>query len=158
MRTRMLLILMVVLGAVGCSFVHTVRLENISDSPVTIAYKLRPTDEFHGLFFESPMILRKHGREQVKDTSTVWNPADSVVTFTLAPGDMTYIGRCINCTLPALLREGAVDPWAVNGLDRINIYWMRIEHAGESRTYAPRELLELATKKKLARTVLSIKT
>ena len=156
MRMRLFLLASVVLGIGGCSFVHQVRIENVSDAPVNIAYKLRPTDHFHGMFFDRLVIMRKQGREEYRDTTTMMNAVDSVVTFTLAPGDHTTIAWCMNCSMESLLREGAVDPWAVNGLDRINLYWMRIEQQGHAQTYTPRKLLDIATKKKLQLTLFRI--
>lgn len=158
MRARVLVFVLIVLGIGGCSFVHQVRIENVSDAPVTIAYKLRPTDHFHGMFFDRLVIMRKQGREMVRDTTTVMNPADSVVTFTLAPGDRTTIAWCMNCTLEGLLSEGAVDVWAVNGLNRVNLYWMRIEQNGQAQTYSPQQLVALATKKKTQLTLFRIET
>lgn len=156
MNARGALLTMVALVLCGCSFVHQVRVENTSDAPVTIAYKLRPDDAFFGMFFDRLVIMRKQGKETIRDTTTVMNPADSVVSFTLAPGDRTVIAWCMNCTLEGLLSEGAVDAWARNGHDRVNLYWMRIEQSGTSRTYSPRELVALATKKKLQQTLFRI--
>ena len=156
MRASVVFLTLIVLGIGGCSFVHQVLVENVSDAPVTISYKLRPTDHFHGMFFDRLVIMRKQGREEYRDTTTVMNPVDSVVTFTLAPGDRTTIAWCMNCSMESLLREGAVDPWAVNGLDRINLYWLHIEQNGKAQTYTPRELLDIATKKKLQLTLFRI--
>lgn len=143
----------------GCSFTHQVRVENVSDAPVTIAYKIRPAPWQHGLFTNRPVVWRKQGKEAVPDTTIRMNPADSVVTITLGPGEEAHLGRCMNCTLEALTREGITDPWAdQNGNTRLNLYWMRIEQRGEAVTYTPQELVGFAHKNKLQQTLLRLKS
>ena len=143
----------------GCSFSHQVRVENVSDAPVTIAYKIRPALWQHGLFTSRPVVLRKQGKETVPDTTIRMNATDSVVTVTLGPGEEAVIGDCMNCTLEALTREGISDPWAdQNGNTRQNLYWMRIEQRGEAVTYTPTQLVEFAAQNKLQRTLLRLKS
>lgn len=142
----------------GCSFTHTVRVENVSDAPLTIAYKIRPGPWKHGMFMARPVVWRKQGQEAVRDTSVRMDPADSVITLTLAPGDEALLAHCMNCTMEGFTRDGSVDAWADEpGRTRLNLYWMRIEHRGTVRTYAPRELVQEVTKNKLQRTVLRVK-
>lgn len=157
MPVRSVLMALIVLSATGCSFSHTVRVENISDAPVTISYKLeRPFNLRSGMFADRPVILRKVGKQFQPDTSIAMNASDSVVIFTLAPGDRTTIGWCMNCTMESSLQPGAVDPWTERGRTRVNISWLRIEHGGWAQTYTPHDLLDIATKKKLHQTLFRI--
>ncbi len=143
----------------GCSFSHQVCVENVSDAPVTIAYKIRPALWQHGLFSTRPVAWRKQGKPSVPDTTIRMNPADSVVTIILGPGEEAVLGHCMNCTLEVLTREGISDPWADrDGNTRLNLYWMRIEQRGEAVTYTPKELVEFAAKNKLQRTLLRLKS
>lgn len=143
---------------VGCSFSHVVRVENVSDAPVTLAYKIRPAPWQHGLFTTRPVALRRNGRETVADTTLHMDPADSVVTITLGPGEEAVLGHCMNCTLEVLTTHGGTDPWAdADGNSRMNLYWMRIEQGGEVRTYTPKELVEGVAKNKLQRTLIRLK-
>lgn len=90
MRPVMVLLLVLL---VGCSFTHTVRVENMSDAPLTISYKIRPGSWKYGMFTVRPVVWRKQGKEAVRDTSVRMDPADSVITLTLAPGDEALLAH-----------------------------------------------------------------
>ncbi|MBL7952086.1 MAG: hypothetical protein JNM62_10230 [Flavobacteriales bacterium] len=141
----------------ACSFVHTVRLENRSASPATIAYKIRPAEWRYGMFSPRPVIYRKSGKELVPDTTVMMDARDSTIRFTLAPGEEASLARCMNCTYEGFTRPNAVDAWSPDGVrNRLNLSWMRVEHKGTSTTYGPAELLALARKSKATRTVFAI--
>ncbi len=158
MRTPFPVIILALL-LVGCSFHHEVRVENVGEEPVTIVYKIRPAPWVHGLFAPRPVVWHRSGKAMVLDTTCLVNPADSIVSFTLGPGDEALLGSCMNCTLEVLTTHEGSDPWMDNeGNSRLNLYWMRIEHAGKSTTYSPKELVALAAKNKLQRTLLRLKS
>lgn len=153
-----LLVLFMVLLLGGCSFTHLVLVENVSKAAVSITYKIRPALWQHGLFAPRPVVWRKHGKELVADTTIRMNPADSLISITLGPGEEALLGHCMNCTLEVLTTHGGTDPWAdANGNSRLNLYWMRIEQEGTATTYSPTELVAMATKNKLQRTLLRLK-
>ncbi len=151
-----LLVSMILL--VGCSFTHRVLVENVSKAAVSITYKIRPALWQHGLFAQRPVAWRKQGKDLVADTTIRMNPADSLIAFTLGPGEETLLGHCMNCTLEVLTTHSGTDPWAdANGNSRLNLYWMRIEQQGHTTTYTPTELVAMATKNKTSRTLLRLK-
>lgn len=142
----------------GCSFTHIVSLENRSSEPVTIAYKLEffsiPISRNHahpGFFTTRPGIERKQGSDFVPDTTVRVNPADSVVTFTLAPGERAAIARCVNCTY-----EGMSDGGGGYAYNRMNMEWLNVTRAGTTTTYTALSLLELAQQQKTHATLFVI--
>lgn len=151
MLARSFLFASIVIWMEACSFSHYVDLTNNSNSSVTVTYKLRPVDSNQQIpmFTDRPGVWRKQAR--TTDTTVTMNPADSLIKFTLSPGDRGDIGWCANCTMQRLVRKGARD-----AMDRMNLYWMCIEQGDKARTYAPHELLQLATKTRRKLTVLSI--
>lgn len=154
---RSFLSLATALGLMGCSFMHQVRVENVSDAPVTISYKLRTSPWHQGIFMANPLVERKQGRTFRTDTTVMIDPRDNMVTLTLAPGDRAMLARCINCTFEHLALTDSADAWGDEALDRhLNLYWMRIEQNGKSETYTPKQLVDLATKRKLQLTLLRI--
>ncbi len=141
----------------SCSFTHVVQVENASAAPITITYKLRPAPYMQGMFTAQPRIMRKQGRHHVPDSSTVMDPADSTVRFTLLPGDRTTLARCFNCTFTGFTRPNASDAFNPNGPSRMNLYWMKLEQGSAARTYTPAQLVTLASKTSMQRTVFQLK-
>lgn len=137
----------------GCSFMHMVRLENKGKEPVTVSYKLNSADRYTGVFLSSPMVMRKQNGKHVPDTTIAINPLDSVVRFTLGPGDRTVIAYMRNATLENSMPP---HPLANVGNKRSNLIWFRVEHSGRVQTYLPEQLMELAVKSKMQQTVLRV--
>lgn len=155
---RLMLRLTIVLLICSCSFAHRVLVENASEATVSITYKIRPASWQHGLFAQRPVAWRKQGKDMVADTTIRMNPTDSLIAFTLGPGEEALLGHCMNCTLEVLTTHGGTDPWAdSNGNSRLNLYWMRIEQQGNTTTYTPTELVAMATKNTTSRTLLRLK-
>lgn len=142
----------------ACSFVHSVQLQNRSTAPVAVTYKIRPAAWKHGMFTRRPVIYRKRGKEVVTDTTVVMDPRDSTIHFSLAPGDEAALAHCMNCTYEGFNDPNAVDAWSADGrTTRMNLLWLRVDHKGITSTYSPTELLALASKSKLQRTVFVVK-
>lgn len=130
----------------ACQLVYRVRVQNTSDSPITIQYKIQPMG-YEGVFFEEAQTF--HGSSA--DSTITMDRADSTITFTLLPGQHGTLGDCRPCqratTVEAINASGSTR--------RINLYWMRITQHGRTTTYTPDELLRTAERESTILTLLS---
>ena len=155
---RILLIAVLAFVLVGCSLVHSVRVENVSHAPVTIRYKIKPAAMWPGIFGAEPWVYRKQGSSFVRDSTVRMAYRDSTITITLAPGDKAVLAQCTHCTYADLARADSADAWSDESLGpRMNLYWMRIERDGRSEQFTPRQLVEMATKRTHGTTLLRIR-
>ncbi len=139
------LILAVAVMLWTCQVVNRVRVQNDTDSPITLAYKIRPMG-YEGVFFEQ--AIAKRGAQ---NDTLLMNPADSLITFTLQPGQQAILGDCRECSHARTVDEINGTP----GTHRMNLYWLRLTRNGITTTYTPDELLRTAKQERLSLILLS---
>lgn len=143
MRPHVLL-LAIVITLWTCQVVNRVRVQNDTDSPITLAYKIRPMG-YEGVFFQQAIAKRC-----AQNDTLLMNPADSLITFTLQPGQLAILG---DFGPPDRTRSSAT--MKAQHEPQMNLYWLRLMHNGTTTTYTPDELLLTAKQEMLSLILLS---
>lgn len=143
MRPHVLL-LAIVITLWSCQVVNRVRVQNDTGSPIELAYKIRPMG-YEGVFFEQ--AIAKRGAQ---NDTLLMNPADSLITFTLQPGQQAILG---DFGPPHPTRKGATK--TRHEPHRMNLYWLHLTRNGTTTTYTPDELLRTAKQERLSLILLS---
>jgi hypothetical protein len=130
---------------VACSWTHHFRVENASDGPAEVRYKLSCTD-LKCFFADSALIVDGAMRKVYR-----MDLSDSTISFVLQPGATADLATVWNTTY-ALSLERRND-----ALRKKNLVWMRVSTVETTVTYSAEELLEAAAVDKTGLTLLRIR-
>lgn len=128
----------------GCSWTHMVTVENRTDGPITVRYKL--TD------LACPCLFADTAEVMGWGSSTVYHVdrSDSTIGFTLMPGAEAVLARTWNSTYAYHHEQAGRTGW------RDNLAWLRVEGPGWAREHDASGLLAVA-RQSTARTTLVVR-